>query len=217
MHGAASPRALAAKDRSVARAALSAVFLDKDGTLLDDVPFNVDPARMRLAPGAPEALSILGGHRGVPLIVVSNQSGIAHGRFEEHAMATVERTLAGMFEQHGARMTAFYYCPHHPAGSVRAYARQCACRKPQPGMLEKAAARYGIDLRCSWMVGDILDDVEAGRRAGCTTVLVNNGHETEWQLTQARQPHYSVGRIDDAARLISKWQHTVTALEEHTR
>ncbi|MDB5808678.1 MAG: histidinol-phosphate phosphatase family protein [Betaproteobacteria bacterium] len=194
--------------------ARSAVFLDKDGTLLDDVPFNVDPARMRLAPGAAEALSILGALDNTPLIVVSNQAGIAHGRFSEAAMQTVAHALEELFAAHGARLTAYYYCPHHPEGTDRRYARVCECRKPLPGMLERAAAEHGVDLRYAWMVGDILDDVEAGRRAGCTTVLVHNGNETEWQLTPLRRPHYSVTRLDHAARLISAWQRSGAAVEE---
>ena len=189
------------------RSARSAVFLDKDGTLLEDVPYNVDPVRMRLAPGGREALTMLGALTGIPLIVVSNQAGIAHGRFRETAMQPVANALAQMFEQCGARMSGFYYCPHHPEGTVRRYARRCACRKPLAGMLERAAAEHSIDLRYSWMVGDILDDVEAGRRAGCTTILVHTGNETEWQLTPLREPHYSVARIDEAARVISQWAH----------
>jgi D-glycero-D-manno-heptose 1,7-bisphosphate phosphatase len=191
----------------VVRSARSAVFLDKDGTLLEDVPYNVDPVRMRLAPGAREALAMLGALAGIPLIVVSNQAGIAHGRFRETAMQPVANALAQMFDQCGARMSGFYYCPHHPEGTVRRYARACTCRKPLAGMLERAAAEHNIDLRYSWMVGDILDDVEAGRRAGCTTILVHNGNETEWQLTPLREPQYSVARIDEAARLISEWAH----------
>jgi D-glycero-D-manno-heptose 1,7-bisphosphate phosphatase len=197
----------------VGSGARSAIFLDKDGTLLDDVPFNVDPSRMQLAPGAADALRKLGALPDLPLIVVSNQAGIAQGRFSEAAMGPVKQALRQMFATHGARLTAFYYCPHHPDGNDRRYARMCHCRKPQAGMLEKAAAEHGIDLRYSWMIGDILDDIEAGRRAGCTTILIHNGNETEWQLTALREPHYSVARLDQAARLICDWHRTGAAAQ----
>ncbi|HEV7822758.1 MAG TPA: HAD-IIIA family hydrolase [Burkholderiales bacterium] len=189
-----------------------AVFLDKDGTILDDVPYNVDPARMRLAPGAHAALTILGSTR-MPLIVVSNQAGVAHGRFAEAALQPVELKLARLFADRGARLAAFLYCPHHPDGSVPDYAVACDCRKPAAGMLQRAAAELKIDLACSWMVGDILDDIEAGRRAGCTTILVDRGNETEWRRSAVREPHFSVAGIDEAARLISAHVRTRPALE----
>ena len=188
------------------------MFLDKDGTLLTDVAYNVDPRRMRLAPGGRAALTILGS-TGMPLIVVSNQAGVAHGRFTEAALKPVELKLARLFADCGARLAAFLYCPHHPDGSVRDYAVACDCRKPAAGMLKRAAAELNIDLASSWMVGDILDDVEAGRQAGCTTILVDNGNETEWRRSALREPHFSVAGIDEAARLISAHIRTRPALE----
>jgi len=99
-------------------------------------------------------------------------------------------------------LAGFYYCPHHPDGSVARYAVDCGCRKPQPGMLQKAARELDIDLEHSWMVGDILDDIEAGRRAGCRTILINNGSETEWVLSPERQPHFIVSNLEEAARTV---------------
>jgi D-glycero-D-manno-heptose 1,7-bisphosphate phosphatase len=179
----------------------AAVFIDKDGTLLVDVPFNVDPDRMQFTDGAERALQALT-RTGLPLIVVSNQSGIAHGLFEEQAMEAVERRLDDMFADCGAKLAGFYYCPHHPAGLLRAYTCACACRKPEPGMLFRAAVEHAVEPSSSWMVGDILDDVEAGRRAGCTTILLDNGNETEWALSPRRTPHHAVGSLDEAASLI---------------
>jgi histidinol-phosphate phosphatase family protein len=99
-------------------------------------------------------------------------------------------------------MHDFYYCPHHPDGKVKLYARECECRKPKPGLLLRAARDWKIDLPSSWMIGDILDDVEAGRRAGCQTILLDNGHETEWRMDNVRQPHYRVKNIEQAAHII---------------
>ena len=96
----------------------------------------------------------------------------------------------------------FYYCPHYPAGTVSRYAIACACRKPAPGMLLRALREHDLDAERSWLVGDILDDVEAGRRAGCRTVLLDNGHETEWVRSPPRTPDLVAADLADAARLI---------------
>jgi histidinol-phosphate phosphatase family protein len=179
-----------------------AVFLDKDGTLIEDVPYNVDPQRIRLTPRAAEGLQALN-RAGYRLIVVSNQSGVARGYFAEGALAAVERRLRELLAEASVPLAGFYYCPHHPQGKVAAYAVACDCRKPAPGMLLRAAAEHGLDLRRSWLVGDILDDVAAGRAAGCTTVLLDSGHETEWLLTPARQPHHRAADLAEAAAIIT--------------
>lgn len=178
-----------------------AVFLDKDGTLLDDVPYNVDPARMRFAPGAADALAILARYP-LRLFVVSNQSGVALGRFPYAALERVEARLRAMFASCGATLSGFYCCPHHPSGQVPPYARECDCRKPAPGLLLRAARQHRIDLASSWMVGDILDDVEAGNRAGCRAILADCGNETEWQAAPARVPYAFVTNLRDAAQMI---------------
>ncbi len=178
-----------------------AVFLDKDGTLVEDVPYNADPARIRLSPGCAAGLRALSA-AGFRLVVISNQSGVARGFFPEAALAAVEERLRELLAALGVPLAGFYYCPHHPEGSVPAYRRRCGCRKPEPGLLRRAAAIHRLDLAGSWIVGDILDDVEAGRRAGCRTVLIDNGNETEWAVTPGRQPHHRAASIDEAARII---------------
>jgi histidinol-phosphate phosphatase family protein len=167
-----------------------AVFFDKDGTLLVNVPYNVDPGRMALSPQAAESLASLAA-RGYRLIVVSNQPGVGLGKFDEGALAAVERRLRELLPD----LDAFYYCPHAPDSG-------CECRKPACGLLMRAARRHGVRLERSWMVGDILDDVEAGRRAGCRTVLIDNGNETEWRLTPARKPDRVAASLHQAATLI---------------
>jgi histidinol-phosphate phosphatase family protein len=179
----------------------AAVFLDKDGTLVADVPYNVDPARIRLAPGARAGLRRLHA-AGYRLVVISNQSGVALGHFPEEALGPVRDRLAGLLAELDVPLSGFYYCPHHPEGFVLRYARPCRCRKPQPGLITRAARELGIDLCGSWFVGDILDDVEAGRRAGCRTVLIDNGNETEWHRSPFRWPHAVASDLDHAARLI---------------
>nr|WP_106314930.1 HAD family hydrolase [Paraburkholderia sp. BL18I3N2] len=178
-----------------------AVFLDKDGTLLDDVPYNVDPSLMRFAPGACEALRLLAVHS-VALFVVSNQAGVALGKFGIAALNSVEARLHALFAESGAMLRGVYWCPHHPHGHVAPYAIECDCRKPAPGMLLRAAREHRLDLARSWFIGDILNDVEAGSRAGCRTVLLDNGNETEWLAGEFRVPTARATDLYEAARIV---------------
>ena len=102
----------------------------------------------------------------------------------------------------GIYLDAFYYCPHHPDGIVSGYDQECDCRKPEPGLLRKAADDMDIDLSRSWMIGDILNDVEAGNKAGCKSILINNGNETEWKPGSNRIPEYFAKDLADAAKFI---------------
>ena len=183
-----------------------AVFLDKDGTLLDDVPYNVDPDKMRLAHGAADALALFA-RMDVPIVVISNQSGVALGKFDEAALRHVEHKLHELAAEAGARLSGVYWCPHHPQGTVARYARVCDCRKPAPGMIQRAAHELGIDLRRSSFVGDILDDIEAGHRAGCRAVLIDNGNETLWQRGPLREPDAIAKDMREAARIIDRAWH----------
>jgi histidinol-phosphate phosphatase family protein len=178
-----------------------AVFLEKDGTLLDNVPYNVDPTRVTLARGAGGALRALKAD-GFLLVVVSNQPGVALGRFALQALTSVERRIQELLASSGATVDAFYYCPHLPQGANVRYAVRCLCRKPQPGLLRKAARDWQIDLTRSWLIGDVLDDIEAGNRTSCQTVLVHTGNETEWRLGLNRQPHFLAHSLREAARQI---------------
>ena len=152
-----------------------AVFLDRDGTLIVNRHYGSDPDRIELFDGVVEGLLELRA-AGYKLVLVSNQSGVARGYFDEAAVARMHDRLQRMLDRHGAALDGIEYCPHHPEGDTSPYAVECACRKPAPGMLRRAARKHGVDLSASWMVGDIEADVEAGRRAGARTVLV--GPET---------------------------------------
>ena len=178
-----------------------AIFLDKDGTLIPDVPYNVNPELITLSDQAVTGLKRLV-EKGFRLILISNQSGIAHSYFHEHALVFVERKINALLQAEGLSLNAFYYCPHHPAGVVEVYKKKCDCRKPAPGLILKAAKDHAIDLSRSWMIGDILNDVEAGNRAGCKTVLINNGNETEWRMNDLRTPDCMVADINHAADYI---------------
>jgi histidinol-phosphate phosphatase family protein len=147
------------------------VFLDKDGTLIENVPYNVDPSLIRLTPGAGPALVAL--HpAGWRIAVVSNQSGVARGLFPESALAGVETRLQELLAEFGAPLAGFFYCPHHPEGIVPEYAIHCNCRKPAPGLILNAADQLGATPRDCWVVGDSASDMEAGHKAGCRTILI---------------------------------------------
>ena len=180
-----------------------AIFLDKDGTLIKDVPYNVDPALISLDPHAIHALLTLQ-QQGYLIFVVSNQPGIALGYFSEADIHAVFLHLSRLLRKQGVKLHGFYYCPHHPQGRQWPYAVACNCRKPLPGMLLKAATEHNVNLAASWMIGDILDDVEAGNRAGCNTILINNGNETIWELNEKRMPIFTAPDLSEAAEFIVK-------------
>lgn len=192
---------------------LRAVFLDKDGTLVPNLPYNVNPCAMELAPAAGDALRRLQ-RGGFVFVVVSNQSGVARGYFEERDLEPVRARLEELLARERVALLDFLYCPHHPEGTRLGYALECTCRKPAPGLLHVAAAKHGIDLGHSWMVGDILNDIEAGQRAGCRTVLIENGGETEWRFGPQRVPHFRAAGLEHAADCILEaegeqiaWRH----------
>jgi len=171
-----------------------AIFIDKDGTLIKDVPYNVNPALIDFEDYAFESLYLLQ-QQGYYLILVSNQPGIALGYFKEEDLKAVEEKIKNSLLQNNVRLNGFYYCPH-------ASGDNCNCRKPKPGLLFKAAEDFEIDLSKSWMIGDILNDVEAGRVSDCKTILIDNGNETEWIWSPYRTPHYIAKHLKTAAEII---------------
>ncbi len=189
-----------------------AIFLDKDGTLIRNVPYNVDPDKIELMPGA-ESLNALQAI-GYKLVIITNQAGVAHGMFHEQALQAVHGRLESLMADLGLQLAGFYYCPHHPAAKLPNYRRQCTCRKPQPGLLQLAAEELSLDMTQSWFLGDILDDVEAGNRAGCRTVLVDVGSENQWHINADRLPDYRVHSLQAATETILACcdePHTATA------
>jgi|tagenome__1003787_1003787.scaffolds.fasta_scaffold20970201_2 D-glycero-D-manno-heptose 1,7-bisphosphate phosphatase len=173
-----------------------AVFIDKDGTLIHDVPYNVDPRRVRLAAHAGRALRRIG-EAGYKLIIVSNQSGIARSFFAGQDLGPINERIQTLLAPYEVEIDAFYYCPHGPGD-------RCECRKPRPGMILQAARDHGINLQISWMIGDILNDVEAGNRAGCSTIHLDNGNETEWLTGNDRQPLHTVEGWTRAADIVCR-------------
>lgn len=147
------------------RADRRAVFFDRDGTIIHDLGYPRDPQEVRLLPEAGEALSRLR-QEGFNLVLVSNQSGVGRGLLTMHDVEQVHRRVVALLAEHDAHLDGVYYCLHAPWEG-------CTCRKPRPGMLLQAAEELRIDLACSFMVGDKLEDVQAGKEAGCRTILMN--------------------------------------------
>ena len=181
-----------------------ALFLDRDGTLVHPRHYPSRPEDLVLFDGIGRQLRSLqqGGFR---LVVITNQSGLARGYFTEGDLRRMHDHLAAQLARFGVRLDAIYHCPHHPDGAVPELAVRCECRKPEPGLLLRAAADLGLDLARSWFVGDILDDVEAGRRAGCRTILVDLGTESP--------PKHAMRRPDFVARSTSHALRIVRAME----
>ncbi|MBI2953857.1 MAG: HAD family hydrolase [Chloroflexi bacterium] len=156
--------------RPIARA----VFLDRDGTLIRDKKYAYRPEEIELLDGVLAGLRTLQ-QADFRLLVITNQSGVARGLFEEEDVRAMHRYLRELLLHDGVGISGFYYCPHHPDGCVPAYAFRCQCRKPEPGLILRASLEHGISLPDSWLIGDFVTDARAGLAAGCNTILINNG------------------------------------------
>lgn len=186
-----------------------AVFIDKDGTLIPDVPYNVNPDLITITAEVIQGLQLLQSE-GYLLIIISNQSGVARGYFPIEALKGVEEKIAELLVEHQIKIDGFYFCPHYTEGSVTEYVMACNCRKPKPGLILQACKDYNVNPAKSWMIGDILNDVEAGNTAGCRTILLNNGNETEWIAGDARTPTYlATGFLKAASFIVNHAKETV--------
>lgn len=152
-----------------------AVFLDRDGTINEQMGYINHLSRFHLLPGVAEAIRLLNAQR-VPVVVVTNQSGLARGYFPQSLLDQVHATMRRMLAEQGARLDGIYVCPHHPEAKEERYRQNCTCRKPGTGLLEQAAADLHLDLGRSFLVGDRWSDVTCAVRAGCTPVLVLTGY-----------------------------------------
>jgi D-glycero-D-manno-heptose 1,7-bisphosphate phosphatase len=156
-----------------------AVFVDRDGVITEDPPHyahRID--QVRIIPGSGEAIRLLN-EGGYLVIVVSNQSGIARGYYQERDVALFNEEMERQLSLEGAHIDAIYYCPHHPDGSIEKFREVCPCRKPQPGMLIQAAKQHQINLKASFLIGDKFSDILAGNAVNCRTIFVLTGHGKE--------------------------------------
>lgn len=151
------------------------VFLDRDGTVTEEVGYVNHPSRLNLLPGAAEGIAALN-REGVPVMLATNQAGVARGYFTEELVKEVLERLRSLLAAQGARLDATYYCPHHPSVGPPTYRQACDCRKPKPGMLESGAREFGLDLHRCYVVGDKVSDVYFAHSVGARGVLVLTGY-----------------------------------------
>lgn len=158
-----------------------AIFLDRDGTLIEEVGYIDTPDKINLIPLADEAVRLLK-RLGYKTIIVSNQSGVARRYFDEGTVQSINRQVLDLFAAKEAHIDAVYYCPHHPKADDENYGKDCECRKPKPGMFLKAANEHNIDLSKSIMIGDKQSDVQAGKSLNMFSILLLTGFgKGEWE------------------------------------
>jgi D-glycero-D-manno-heptose 1,7-bisphosphate phosphatase len=161
-----------------------AVFLDRDGTMIEDVGYLDALDRVDYFPWTVDAIRLLN-RAGFAVVVVTNQAGIARGFFSESFVQETHRLIEARLNAGGARVDGYYYCPHHPAGRVAEFARACDCRKPGRGMIERAAREHDLDPSRSFVVGDTWLDIGLARAVGARGILVRTGAGAAWE---ARTP-----------------------------
>lgn len=186
-----------------------AVFLDRDGVITEDPPHYAHlPEQMNLIPGAVEGIRLLNRAQ-FKVIVVSNQSGVGRGYYTERDVAIFHDLMVKRLGDAGACIDAMYYCPHHPDSQIEIYRKNCNCRKPGNGMLQRAEIERGINLSQSFLIGDKISDIEAGQRSGCVSMLVLTGHGKSESMKRSRiKPDLVVQDLLEGARYIVRNDRT---------
>jgi D-glycero-D-manno-heptose 1,7-bisphosphate phosphatase len=190
-----------------------AVFLDRDGTICEEVGYLNSVHQMRLIPRSAEAIRRLNEH-GFKVVVITNQSGVARGLILEQNLNDIHTEMIRQLREEGASLDGIYYCPHHPTEGNPPYLQECTCRKPATGLLKKAAADLNLDLSSSYMVGDHFSDIECGRRVGAKTVLLLTGHgrqALERQGEWPSQPDYLAADLYEAVNWILQQEYKTIA------
>lgn len=192
-------------EKQIGAAMQKVVFLDRDGTINEEVNYLHRPEDLRVLAGVPEALRLLKDH-GYRLVIVTNQAGVARGYYTEAEVEKLHNCLNQVLRKQGGEIDRFYYCPHHPGYGIGAYKKQCHCRKPGTGMFEMAEQVEPVDKTQSWMIGDKLIDIQAGKSYGVKTALVGTGYGTQVhreQIEKGEQPYDIFAQtLMDAARSI---------------
>jgi len=186
---------------------LKAVFLDRDGTINEQMGYINHLSRFRLLPGVAESIARLNSHN-IPVFVVTNQSGLARGYFPESLLDDVHELMTELLAEKGAHVDGIYICPHHPEAKEEKYRLKCDCRKPGIGLFTRAAEEHGIDLHSSFVVGDRWSDLKAAAACGATGVLVLTGYgRGDYDFigpTQHIQPQYVADNLAGAVDWIIK-------------
>ena len=181
-----------------------AIFLDRDDTLIKDPGYINDPDQIKLLEGVPACLR---GFRklGYKLVVVTNQSAVARGIITEEVLAQIHERLEELLKAKGVHLDRIYYCPFHPEGVIKKYRKPSDWRKPNPGMLLAAAQELDIDLQRSWCIGNSPSDVEAGARAGCQTILVNQMSPVDGFSRDQIKPDYMAVNMRETLNIVKKY------------
>lgn len=173
-----------------------AVFVDRDGTINVDVDFLSSPGQIHMIPRSADAIRELN-ELNIPVVVITNQSGIARGLYSENDLHVVHRAMDGILKKAGASVLDYFYCPHHPDEGIPQYRIECECRKPKPGMLNQAKQKYGFDLSRSFVVGDKCIDVQTGKAVGAVSIQVSTGYgEKEKELCGNERDYYASDLYD---------------------
>ena len=183
----------------------AAAFIDRDGTLTEEVGYVNHPRRLKLLPRSAEAIKQLN-VAGLAAVVTTNQTGVARGYFSEDVLHAVNDELVGQLKQAGAHLDGIYVCPHHPTEGEPPFRSRCDCRKPRPGLFRRAASELGLDLTASTVIGYKPSDILVARRVGARGVLVLTGYGLgEWEYRRARfvvEPDHVAGDLLDAVEWI---------------
>lgn len=183
-----------------------AVFLDRDGVITKEPPFYAhQPEQLKLIPKVTRVIKLLN-EKKIKVVVVSNQAGVGKGYFPEEAALNFSSLMRQRLAQKGARIDAIYHCFHHPGAKIKKYRKACDCRKPRPGMIQKAAAELNLDLKRSFLIGDKISDIRAGKAAGCRTILVKTGQglgEFNKLKTAKTRPEYIADDLYDSIKYLA--------------
>ena len=190
-----------------------AVLLDRDDTLIEDPGYINHPSQVKLLDGVAESLVELRA-MGYKLVVVTNQSGIARGIVTEQVLGEIHDRLKMLLAEKGAYLDAIYYCPYHPEGIVPKYRRESALRKPNPGMILQAAKELDLDLSQSWAIGNSDRDIEAGKRAGCKTIMLETLGRDKNLVPSLAKPDYRAVNLKEAVNIIKKYHRTIETLSQ---
>lgn len=178
----------------------SAVFLDRDGTLIEEANYLKNLEDLKIIKGTPEAVKKLN-KNGILAIMVTNQSGVARGYFDEDNVKFLNKSLNSLLKKDGAYLDGFYYCPHHIKGIIDEYAKECDCRKPKAGLIQQALQDFReIDLKKSYVIGDKLCDIELAKNAGCRGILVKTGYGSQLaeEVQNSIKPDFIAETIEEA-------------------
>jgi len=180
-----------------------AVFLDRDGTIIEDTGYISECDKIKFLPGVSKAIRLLN-ENGFRVIVITNQAGVARGYFTEETVKEINDYVQKSLAKQEAFIDMIYYCPHHVEGIIKEDRKECYRRKPNPGMIVKPVGEFGIDLKNSFVIGDKISDIEAGHRAGCKTILLDSESPLNKEKESTMISNYVASDLHEAVKWLAK-------------